>query len=76
MKFKLENGATYEADVELSFVEAFLSNAMLCSEVEKFGFTMVQIAGSGSKRPARATWSGSTQEVEVPKQLKNIRKVS
>jgi hypothetical protein len=44
--------------------------------MEKFGFTDVKIDGGGSKRSVEATWSGPTQEFEVPKQLKNIRELN
>lgn len=72
---KLQQNTRYQATVNLAGVELLASNNMVADKFKSVGFKDVKVVGSGSKRTATGTWPGKTQDVEIPKQISQIKKV-
>jgi hypothetical protein len=51
-----------------------ISNETLKKQIEKEGFTNVQVTGAGIKRTATGHWPLATQEKEFPKVVSSVIK--
>lgn len=72
----LEKYSKYQGAISLTKGEAFIaSNNYLKRELEKAGFTNVEVTGSGTQRNATGVWSRETMEAALPKQVTEIKKL-
>ena len=69
--FRLEQGKRYRAEIKLKFFEKWASNDRVATEVEKVGFSDVEVTGSGGTRIGKATWSSDTMTVPLPSRIQN-----
>ena len=69
--FTLEQGKRYRAQIKLTFFESWASNNRVAVEVEKAGFSDVDVTGSGKTRIGMATWPNETRTVPLPDRIRN-----
>jgi len=72
---KLEQGAFYNAELKLNWIEQTASNSTVANKFKDVGFTDVTCTGSKGFRSVAGRWPGTTQEVELPKQVVKVIKL-
>lgn len=73
---QLVNGGCYRAKVILIGMEKLASNAILEGKLTKAGFSNVVVTGLGGHRRAEGIWSGATQNVQLPTQVRELERVA
>lgn len=73
MKVKLQTQKQYSATVTLDALESIASNDMVASKFKAVGFSQVQVTGTGKTRTAVGRWNGLSMEVDLPKQVSNVK---
>ena len=71
----LEKNSTYEAIVTLSGMQVIAANKVVKEKFTSIGFQNVVVVGGGKERKARGLWGGDTQQIDIPGQITNIRKL-
>jgi hypothetical protein len=74
-RFTVQKGKRYRAKVNLGFVQAVASNAMVADELRKAGFTDVVVTGSGRTRHAEGSWRRKDTAAEIPDEISHIEQI-
>lgn len=75
MRYTLEQGQRYRAELELEGFEAWASNSMIREKLEDYGFVEVVVTGDSSHRVAYATWIQEGITGDIPSQISDIREI-
>lgn len=78
MSFPIRNGSRYRAEIHLSGIESWASNATVRQKLEEAGFGRVVVKGYGGKRIAEGVWLGESVEDAVhliPSQVYSVEEV-
>lgn len=73
MLFKLEHGKTYSAHLTLSGFQAWGSNEQVAQYFAGMGFSDIKVSGSGSSRFCEGTWNGSSETIQLPDQVSDVK---
>lgn len=69
----LKNGQQYTATVKLGWLERVANNRTIEEKLLAAGFSDVRVVGGGGERTASGRWEGTTREVELPSQLRDVQ---
>jgi hypothetical protein len=73
--FTVRQGRRYRAIITLGWLERWVGNATIASELAKAGFAEVAVTGSGGTRVAEAVWPGADATSEMPPQVSEVAEV-
>lgn len=72
----LTKGTFFEANLQLSGMETWATNAYIANIFKEAGFTNVFVTGSGAHRFAHGTWNKESRKVDIPPQVRSIRGIA
>lgn len=76
MKLPLTQNASYKAVAKLSGFMALAASAVVIqAKLKQFGFTNVQVTGSGANWTATGTWAKPSQEVTLPNEIVEFNEI-
>lgn len=75
MKLTLTQYKKYEGMLRLSGLDILGSNSQVSDKLKDAGFSNIVVSGSGIHRKAQGVWSGTTSEVELPKQVVELKEL-
>ena len=74
-RFTVQKGKHYQASINLGFVQAVASNAMVADKFREVGFTDVVVTGSGTTRFAKGLWPHADTAAEIPGEIGHIEQI-
>jgi hypothetical protein len=74
-RFTVQKGKCYRAQINLRFVQAMASNAMVADKFREVGFTDVVVTGSGRTRVAQGLWPHRDTAAEIPDEVIDVREI-
>lgn len=72
---QLKNGCSYQATISLSGMDLIATNKRITDMLTRAGFANVEVVGSGKTRLARGMWPSRDMEVEMPKQVTEVKQL-
>jgi hypothetical protein len=71
-RFTVRRNRLYHATVKLSAFERWATNGMIATKLRQFGFTEIEVRGSGTIREAQARWPGPDTTSAIDEHLANV----
>jgi hypothetical protein len=74
--FTVRQGRRYHATVKLPGIEQWIANEKIAERLRKFGFSEIEVKGSGQTREVRARWTKPDVTSPIDEHLVNVFEVT